>query len=336
MHFPLCHFVISKSSRKIQKLSICLYYHQTHQEKKQCIQSEMLQIASVLYCIFLLAWSLQEGYLKRCCTVCATNKSISSTTQGSSERETFLSNSTTLDQFRAAAASPDSESSEFVPDCWRDGSLWTLTFPLVQWMARCVQSLWVCCRSRARTSRSWSPHCFSCLDLWSLPQPRDLHLEHIPCPDWRCLGLLLRCRSMVSVDGWRGRLRGEWDLIKLGRSGELHSRLWLAMSWVWSSLGLADKLVVLELFSMELVQIHSHGVEVVAPQGSIAMAWQSLDYGVVVMVPPVSVARVLRKAIHGLFQVAQSGGVPESLFSPWVEQLSEPVGSGDGAESSMS
>jgi hypothetical protein len=56
----------------------------------------------------------------------------------------------------------------------------------------------------------------------------------------------------------------------------------------------------------------------------------------VVMVPPVSVARVLRKAIHGLFQVAQSGGVPESLFSPWVEQLSEPVGSGDGAESSMS
>jgi len=93
---------------------------------------------------------------------------------------------------------------------------------------------------------------------------------------------------------------------------------------------------VLELFSMELVQIHSHGVEVVAPQGSIAMAWQSLDYGVVVMVPPVSVARVLRKAIHGLFQVAQSGGVPESLFSPWVEQLSEPVGSGDGAESSMS
>lgn len=87
---------------------------------------------------------------------------------------------------------------------------------------------------------------------------------------------------------------------------------------------------------MELVQIHSHGVEVVAPQGSIAMAWQSLDYGVVVMVPPVSVARALRKAIHGLFQVAQSGGVPEFLFSPLVEHLSEPVGSDDCAESSMS
>lgn len=84
---------------------------------------------------------------------------------------------------------------------------------------------------------------------------------------------------------------------------------------------------------MESVQLHSHGVEVVVDlQGSIAMAWQSLDYGVVVTVPQVLVARVLRKAVHGLVQVAQSGGVLESLFSPQVEHPSESVGSGGGAE----
>lgn len=87
---------------------------------------------------------------------------------------------------------------------------------------------------------------------------------------------------------------------------------------------------------MELVQIHSHGVEVAALQGSIAMAWQSLEYGVVATVPLVSVGRVLKMAIHGLVQVAQSGGVLESLFSPQVEQLGESVGSGRGVEQSMS
>lgn len=52
---------------------------------------------------------------------------------------------------------------------------------------------------------------------------------------------------------------------------------------------------------MELAQVHSHhGVEIVADlQGSIAMAYQGLEYGVVVTVLLASAAWVLRKAVHG-------------------------------------
>lgn len=66
-------------------------------------------------------------------------------------------------------------------------------------------------------------------------------------------------------------------------------------------------LVVFELSTMYLVQVYSHhGVEVVVDlQGLIAMACQS----VVVEVLLASVARVLRKVVHGLVQVARSGGV---------------------------